>query len=79
VEKMKPDYSIVVQHLGNEVDDYILELRSRNGKEITKKTPTEMSKNKNLLSKFSPIDAHRIGYMAGIKETVKDFDNKKNI
>src|SRR5580693_6259778 len=23
VEKMKPDYSIVVQHLGSEVDDYI--------------------------------------------------------
>lgn len=79
VENLKPDYSIVVQHLGDEVDDYILELRSRNGKERLKKTPTEMSKDKKLLVKFSPIDAHKIGYMAGVKETVKEFNNKKSI
>lgn len=79
VEKLKPDYSIVVQHLGSEVDDYILELRSRNGKEIAKKSLSEMSKDKSLLAKFSPIDAHKIGYMAGIKETVAEFNNKNNI
>lgn len=77
-ETMKPDYSIVVQHLGNEVDDYMLELRSKNGKKVANKTPIEMSKDKKLLAKFSPIDAHRIGYMAGIKETVNEFNNKKN-
>ena len=27
VERIKPDYSIVVQQLGSEVDDYILEIR----------------------------------------------------
>ena len=69
VERMKPDYSIVVQQLGSEVDDYILEIRSRNGDQITKKSPCEMSKDKMLLSKFSPIDANKIGYLAGIKET----------
>lgn len=76
VERLKPDYSIVVQQLGSEVDDYILEIRSRNGKEISKRSPSEMSKNKSLLSKFSPIDANRIGYLAGIKETVKEFKMK---
>ena len=76
VERLKPDYSIVVQHLGSEVDEYILEIRSKNGKRIAKKTPSEMSKDKSLLSKFSPIDANRIGYLAGVKETVKEFNLK---
>lgn len=75
-EKMKPDYSIAVQQLGTEVDEYILEIRSRNGKEITKKSPSEMSKDKFMLSKFSPLDANRIGYLAGVKETVKEFNLK---
>lgn len=76
VERMKPDYSIVVQQLGCEVDDYILEIKSRNGKTVANKTPSEMSKDKPLLSKFSPIDANRIGYLAGVKETVKEFKMK---
>ena len=76
VERMKPDYSIVVQQLGSEVDDYILEIRSKNGKQIAKKTPSEMSKDKSILSRFSPVDANRIGYLAGVKETVKEFKLK---
>lgn len=76
VERMKPDYSIVVQQLGNEIDEYILEIRSRNGKIVAKKSPSEMSKDKSLLSKFSPIEANRIGYLAGVKETVKEFKMK---
>lgn len=76
VERLKPDYSIVVQQLGGEVDDYILEIKSRNGKKTDKKSPSEMSKDKSLLSKFSPVDAHRIGYLAGVKETVKEFKLK---
>lgn len=77
IERLKPDYSIVVQQLGSEVDEYILEVRSRNGKQIVKKSPSEMSKDKTLLSKFSPLDANRIGYLAGIKETVKEFKMKQ--
>lgn len=76
VERLKPDYSIVVQQLGSEVDDYILEIRSRNRLEVSKKSPSEVSKDKALLAKFSPIDANRIGYLAGIKETVREFQMK---
>lgn len=76
VERLKPDYSIVLQQLGSEVDDYILEIRSRNGKNVAKKSPSVMSKDKLLLAKFSPIDANRIGYLAGIKDTVKEFQMK---
>lgn len=76
VERLKPDYSIVVQQLGSEVDDYILEIRSRNSKKTDRKSLSEMSKDKLLLSKFSPVDAHRIGYLSGVKETVKEFKMK---
>jgi len=76
VERLKPDYSIVIQQLGSEVDDYILEIRSRNGKNVAKKSPSDMSKDKLLLAKFSPVDANRIGYLAGIKDTVKEFQLK---
>jgi hypothetical protein len=37
-----------------------------------------MSKDKSLLAKFSPVDANRIGYLAGINETVKEFKMKPN-
>jgi len=76
VERMKPDYSIVVQQLGAEIDEYILEIQSRNGKKIVKKSPSEMSKDKYLLAKLSPLDANRIGYLAGVKETVNEFNMK---
>src|SRR3990167_8501666 len=55
IEGMKPNYLIVAQQLGNEADDYILEIKSKNGKEVTKKSPMEVSKDKLLLSKFSPV------------------------
>ncbi|OGT38578.1 MAG: hypothetical protein A3F11_04825 [Gammaproteobacteria bacterium RIFCSPHIGHO2_12_FULL_37_14] len=73
VEKLRPDYSVVVQSLGSEVDDYILEIRSRHNEQIVKKSPSEISKDKSLLSKFSSADANQIGYLAGMKETVKEF------
>lgn len=76
VERMKPDYSIVVQQLGSEIDEYILEIRSKNGKQTVKKSPSEMSKDKTLLSKLSPIDANRVGYLAGVKETVREYQMK---
>ncbi len=76
VEKMKPDYSIVVQKLGDEVDNFILEIRSKKTTQITKKTAYEVSKNKLLLQQFSPVDANRIGYLAGVQETVKEYKMK---
>ncbi|HEX2549654.1 MAG TPA: hypothetical protein VHM20_07485, partial [Gammaproteobacteria bacterium] len=78
VERMKPDYTIVVQKLGDEVDNYILEIRSKNDSQITKKSAFEMSRDKSLLAKFSPLDANRIGYLAGIQETAREFKMKPN-
>ena len=76
VERMKPDYSVVVQQLGSEMDDYIFEIHHRHHKEKIKKSLSDLIKDKLLLAKFSPLDANRIGYLAGIRETVKEFQMK---
>lgn len=73
VERLKPDYSIVVQHMTPEVDEYLLEIKSREKATTIKKTPSALSKDKELIAKFNPVDANRIGYMAGVRETVKEF------
>lgn len=73
VEHLKPDYSIVVQHMTNEVDEYLLEIKSKNNDSTIKKSPSELSKNKELIAKFNPVDANKIGYLAGVRETVKEY------
>lgn len=74
VEKLKADYSIVVQEMTNKVDEYILEIKSKRTNTKFKKSPLEISKDKDLLAKFSPVDANRIGYLAGVRETVKEYE-----
>lgn len=78
VEHLKPDYSIVVQQLSNEVDDYILEIKSKHGKKIVKKSPSEISKDPTLVAKLNPIEANRVGYLAGIRETVKEYQSLRD-
>lgn len=73
VERLKPDYSIVVQKMTSEVDEYILEIKSKQSGEISNKTPSELSKDKNLIAKFNPLEANKIGYLAGVRETVKEY------
>ncbi len=77
VERLRPDYSIVVQQLTGEVDDYMLEIKSKNGAAF-RKSPSELSKDKNLLSKLTPLEANRVGYMAGVRETVKEYQLFQN-
>ena len=77
-EKLKPDYLVVTHYLCDEVDEAILEIKSRKHHTVLRKSPTELSKDKSVLSKLSPLDANRIGYLAGIRETIKDFQIKSN-
>lgn len=77
VDRMKPDYSIAVQQLGENVDEYILKIKSRYKDELEEKTASEISKDSSLISKFSPLDANRIGYMAGVKDTADEFKVRK--
>ena len=78
VERLKPDYSILVQHMTPEVDEYLLEIKSKYNPDSIKKTPSELSKDKEIIAKFSPLDANKIGYMAGVRETVKEYEIKKD-
>ena len=73
VECLKPDYSIVAQHMSGEVDDYILEIKSKNAHATIKKSPSDVSKDPALIAQFKPADANRIGYMAGVRETVREY------
>lgn len=78
LERLKPDYSIVVQQMTAEVDEYILEIKSKNSTTILKKSPSEISKDHELVAKFNPIEANQIGYMAGVFETVKEYQLLRN-
>ena len=49
VERLKPDYSIVVQKMGHEIDDYVLELKSRNDGTKLEKSPSEISQDGQVL------------------------------
>jgi len=73
IERLKPDYSIVLQQMTNEIDDYILEIKSKNSGVIMKKTPSELTRDVDLIAKFNSVEANRIGYMAGVRETVKEY------
>ncbi|HHS8321904.1 TPA: hypothetical protein ACTUO9_002021 [Legionella anisa] len=73
VEHLKPDYSIVVQQMTSEVDEYLLEIKSKKDRATIKKSPSELSRDKDIISKFDPIEANRIGYMAGVRETTKEY------
>ncbi len=71
VERLKPEYSLVVQQMTDEIAEYILEIKTRNNTTI-KKSASEISKDHKLIAKFNAVDAHRIGYMAGVWETVRE-------
>lgn len=79
MEQTKPEWSIVSMSSQDSLDEYILEILSSKSKELIKKTPSELSKNKNIIKKFSSIDANRIGYLAGISDTVKEYELRKRI
>lgn len=78
LEQLQPDCSIVMQKMTAEVDEYILEIKSKKERCITKTSPSELSKNKVLIAKFNPVEAHRIGYMAGVRETVREYQMVNN-
>ena len=57
----------------DKVDDYVLEIKSKLERVSVQKSPSEISKDKALISKFNSVEANRIGYMAGVCETVKEY------
>lgn len=72
-EYLRPDYSIVTQKMSEEIDNYILEIKSLHNGTTVKKSPSEISKDKILIAKFNPVEANRIGYMAGMLEATMEY------
>lgn len=72
LEKLTPDFSIVIQKVDGKSDEYILELKSRDGK-IIHKNPVELCREKAMIASLSPEDANRVGYLSGVSETIKEF------
>lgn len=72
LEKLTPDFSIVIQKVDGSLDEYILELKSRDGK-IIQKNPIELSRDKALIARLSPVDASRVGYLSGVSETAQEY------
>lgn len=75
-ERLKPDYSVIGQQIGEEADDYTVQIHSRVDHKQIDKSLAEIVNDKRLLSRLSPIDANRIGYLAGIKDAVDEYRNK---
>ena len=73
VEYLKPDCSIIAQKITEEIDSYILEIKSKHDCTVVKKSPLEISKDVKLIARFNPVDANRIGYMAGVLETAREY------
>lgn len=51
---------------------YIITLKNQQGVIIAKKSASDVSKDSNLVKKLSSEDANRVGYMAGINDTLKE-------
>lgn len=75
-EKMSPEYTVFSEQDIN--DEHILKFKAKNGK-VSSKLSSETCKDKEFLSKLSSLDAHKIGYIAGINETVKEFQALKTM
>lgn len=74
IETIKPDYSIASQQFGSGADNYILNVRSRHERKTQARPVREIFKDKSIISGLSPADANRVGYLAGVKETVEEFN-----
>lgn len=79
VERLKPEYAVVAQRTTNQTDEYILELRSIKGTEMIVKSATALSKDGDLIAKLHPAEANRIGYLAGVRETVREYQMLSNL
>lgn len=72
LEKVSPKIQIVSLALDEKLQEYIITLKNHNSSSLEKKLASELVKDNSLIRKLSPLDAHRVGYMAGVSDTDKD-------
>lgn len=73
IEQLAPEYHIENLELNALTEDYIITIRSKDKKAFSKQSASVFSKNKEVIKNLSSLDANRIGYMAGIKDTIDEY------
>ncbi len=76
IEQLAPEFTIENIQLNNITEDYIITLKSKNAEKL-QQTAVNLSKDQNLIKKLNSKDANKIGYMAGIKDTIDEYNLKK--
>ncbi|MBP9777558.1 MAG: hypothetical protein KBD25_00085 [Rickettsiaceae bacterium] len=79
IEQLAPEYHIANLELNAMTEDYIITIRSKDKKVSNKQSASIFSKNKDLIKKLNSLDANRIGYMAGVKDTVDEYGLAKQV
>lgn len=74
-ETQKPNYSLLTQTMGEQSEDCLLHIKSHLDQQILVKRLSEIN-NQTFLSHLSPLDANRIGYLAGVRETVMEYQTR---
>ena len=72
LEQLAPEFQLVSLELNQKLQEYIVTLKNYNDATLEKKSAAHVSKDGALVKKLSPEDANRIGYMAGVNDTLKE-------
>ena len=71
LEKLSPEYHLISVELDQKVKEYIVTIKHKNSDKLSKLSASQISKNAEVVKKLSPLDANRIGYMAGVNDNIK--------
>lgn len=72
LEQLAPEMQLISCELDQKIKEYTVTLK--NNKMIYEKiSASRISKDRGLIKKLSSEDANRIGYMAGINDTVNEY------
>ncbi|MDF1646616.1 MAG: hypothetical protein P1U61_06525 [Legionellaceae bacterium] len=72
LEQLAPEFQILSLELNQKLQEYIVTLKNHTDDVIEKKSASQVSKDSSLVKKLSPEDANRIGYMAGINDSIQE-------
>lgn len=71
LEKLAPDNKLISWELDQLLNEYCITIENRE-KKVSTISASIASKNKSLINKMTPEEANRIGYMAGINDTLRE-------
>ncbi|MCH9716592.1 MAG: hypothetical protein K0U24_02180 [Gammaproteobacteria bacterium] len=73
LEWLAPELQLAGLEFNAKLQEYRVTLKHYNQLIIDKKSASYVSKNAMLIKKLSPEDANRIGYMAGVNDTIQEY------